>query len=32
MKRECNVGRESRIGSKNSKSLGYGLEGGKIVE
>jgi len=32
MKREYEVWRESRRGIQNSKSLGYGLEGGKIVE
>ena len=32
MKREYEVWRESRTGSQNSKGLGYGLEGGIIVE
>jgi hypothetical protein len=32
MKREYEVWRERRAGSQNSKSLSYGLEGGKIVE
>ena len=32
MEREYKVWRKSRIGSQYSKSLGYGVECGKIVE